>query len=219
MLVSLLIATSAHHVGFGLVGWFIKGRGKQTRGRSWWFELLLGGSSDALFIASSGLGRRLGEGGGAEDSMPALGAAGALSQPQDSQARDRRFLPAPPGSRRRGGKQRGGSSSAPHPTAYFFRSVLERGRWDSPPFPSSFCSTWEAKVSLLLLLLLVPLRRVPPARTPPRFAAEGCGAARTALGCAALRRAMRSKPLLEHLPLLRGLGRSEGETWSESGRE
>ena len=141
MLVSVLIATSAHHVGFGLVGWFIKGRGKQTRGRSWWFELLLGGSSDALFIASSGLGRRLGEGGEAEDSMPALGAAGALSQPQDSQARDRRFLPAPPGSRRRGGKQRGGSSSAPHPTAYFFRSVLEGGGWDSPLCCSS--SSWS----------------------------------------------------------------------------
>lgn len=128
MPVSLLIATSAHHVGFGLLSLFIKGRGKQTRGRSW-FELCPGGSRDVCFTARSGLGRRPGEVGGAEGSVPALGAAGALSQPWD-------FLlasgpPLPPG--RRGGKQRGGSSSAPHPTAYFFRSVLERGRWDSPP--------------------------------------------------------------------------------------
>ena len=131
MPVSLLIATSAHHVGFGLVGSFIKGRGKQTRGRSWWFELFPGGSRDVCFTARSGLGRRPGEVGGAEDSVPALGAAGALSQPQDALSAP--GPPLPPGSRRRGGKQRGGSSSAPHPTAYFFRSVLERGRWDSPP--------------------------------------------------------------------------------------
>lgn len=111
-----------------------KGGGEQ-RGGSGWLKLLWGGGAVLAPRAPGVLRETPRTLGGSPGSPPAPLAAPGLRLPL--------------GIRRQAGREaEGGSRSTPQPTAYFFRSVPERGRWDEPS------ATAAPPLVLLLLLLL-----------------------------------------------------------------